>query len=336
MTALAEPAREGLRAAEVLALIERRIEALGLDLSGLHVVTEAATGAYAFTPVIAAMAGARSVVAVGRDTPNHGRFEDAAAAVGALASDAGVADRIEAVRALAPEMLARCDILTNSGHLRPIARDVIERLPREAVVALMFEAWEFRAADLDLAACRARGVRVAAVNERHPAVGVFPFLGPLAVRLLHEAGRPPEGRRVALLCDNPFAPFVRAGLEEVGASVGVFARPEEVTGGGWDTVLLALDPNHRPALGEAELAALGRAAPGALLAQFWGDVDRGAARRHFADVRPLVAPREGHMAILLSALGPEPIVRLQAGGLSAAERVRRGAATPPGGVAEPL
>ena len=336
MTALADPRRPGLDVPEVLGQIERRVAALRLDLSGLAVVTEAATGAYAATAVIAAVAGARSVVAIGRDTRRHGSFEDAAAELGALASAAGVADRIEVARDLAPATLADCDILTNSGHLRPITREIVERLPREAVIALMFEAWEFRSADLDLAACRARGVRVAAVNERHADVGVFPFLGPLAVRLLAEAGRQARGRRVAVLCDNPFRSFVRDGLLDAGASVEVFERPEEVTPAAWDVVLVALDPNHRPELGEPELAALGRAAPGALLAQFWGDVDRAAAGRHFARIWPPIAPGQGHMAILLSALGSEPIVRLQAGGLRAAELVRRGVAEAPGGVAERL
>ena len=336
MSLLAHPQRAGLDAAEVVALARRRIDALGLDLSGLEVVTEAATGAYACTAVIAAMAGARRVSAVGRDTARHGRFEDARAQTLALAAAAGVAGRIEVVRALAPGTLAACDLLTNSGHLRPITREVVATLPPQAVVALMFEAWEFRAADLDLAACRERGVRVAAVNERHPAVGVFPFLGPLAVRLLDEAGLAAGGRRVAVLCDNPFAPFIRAGLAEAGAAVEVFAGPEEVTPGAWDAVLVALDPNHRPELGGAELAALGRAAPDALLAQFWGDVDRAAAERRFPSVWPPAAPGRGHMAILLSALGPEPIVRLQAGGLRAAEIVRRGAATDPDGIAELL
>lgn len=340
MTLLAEPEPSPgpaeLRAADALELIERRIEALGLDLSGLNVVTEAATGAYACTAVIAAMAGARSVLAVGRDTRRHGSFADAARQVHALAAEAGVAGRIEVARTVPPQRLATCDVLTNSGHLRPITRDVVTHLPREAVIALMFEAWEFRGADLDLAACRERGVRVAAVNERHPDVGVFAFLGPLAVRLLADAGLTAEGLRVAVLCDNPFAPFIRSGLVEAGGRAGLFERPEDVTPGGWDVVLVALDPKHRPALGGPELDALSRAAPGALLAQFWGDVDRDAAAGHFARTWPPAPPSPGHMAILLDALGPEPIVRLQSGGLRAAELVRRGAPPTDGGIAELL
>ena len=130
---------------------------LDLDLSGMTVITEAATGAYAVTAVIAAMAGAR-VHAIARDTERHGSFEDAVAATVSLATKAGAVGRIEIAREPAPASLAACDILTNSGHLRPISRAMVERLPPSAVIALMFEAWEFRDADLDLAACRARGI----------------------------------------------------------------------------------------------------------------------------------------------------------------------------------
>lgn len=326
----------GARSDDVLASMARRIEILGLDLSGLEVVTEAATGAYASTAVIAAMAGARQVHAIGRDTARHGSYEDAHAATLGLAARAGVADRITVSRELTREMLASCSILTNSGHLRPITRRIVEDLPPEAVIALMFEAWEFRATDLDLAACRECGIKVAAVHERHADVGVFPFLGPLAVRLLMDADRSISGCRIALLCDNPFASFIRTGLTEAGAEVSTFECVTAVPAGAWDIVFVALDPNRRDPLGEAALARLAEAAPQALLAQFWGDIDRAAAPRYFSDIWPPLPPAKGHMAILLTALGPEPIVRLQAGGLRAAEIVYRRQPDSPEGIAELL
>lgn len=304
---------------EMLESMRRRIAALGLDLSGLTVVTEAATGAYACTAPIAAMAGAR-VHAVARDTRRYGRFEDAARATMDLAKAAGVADRITVTRALDPEVLRSCDIITNSGHLRPITAGTIAQLPPRAVLALMFEAWEFRGGDFDLQACRDRGIRVAAVNERHPDVGVFPFLGPLCVRLIEEAGVVPAGAAVTLLCDNPFAPFIERGLIQAGVGLRSFARVADVVPGPADVVVIALDPFRNAILGEAELAFLAAAAPGALLAQFWGDVDRETAAAVWpGSVWPPAAPSPGHMAVLLDALGHEPVVRLQAGGLKAAE-----------------
>ena len=41
-------------------------------------------------------------------------------------------------------------------------------------------------------------------------------------------------------------------------------------------------------------------------------------------VWPASAPRAGHMGILPSAVGPEPIVRLQTGGLKAGQVLARG------------
>lgn len=322
--------------ADTVARIEHRIGILGLDLDGLAVVTEAATGAYAVTAVIAAMAGAARVTALARDTARHGSARDALEATLGLARAAGVAERIRVVDHVPPGALAECDILTNSGHLRPIDAGMIATLPRRAVIGLMYEAWEFRGGDIDMDACRARGIRVAAVNECHPDVAVFPFLGPLAARLLREAGVGLEGARVALLCDNPFADFIRAGLVLAGARVEVFASPEAVTAGPRDVLLLALNPAANVPLGGETLARLARSAPGALLAQFWGDMERPVAGRLGLAVAPEVEPRPGHMGILLNALGDEPIVRLQTGGLKAAEIVRRGARIPEGGIAHVL
>ena len=67
-------------------------------------------------------------------------------------------------------MVAQADIITNSGHVRPIDAEMIGWMKPTAVIPLMYEAWEFRDADLDLAACQRRGIVVAGTNERHPAI----------------------------------------------------------------------------------------------------------------------------------------------------------------------
>jgi hypothetical protein len=320
--------------AALLERIDQRIAATGLDLHGLTVITEAATGAYRATAAIAARAGARRVIALARNTARHGTAADAARATIGLAAMAGAANRIEGVGAIEPEMLGGCDILTNSGHLRPITATMIGRLPPGAVIALMFEAWEFRAGDLDLAACAAAGVRVAAVNERHPSTGVFDFLGPLAVRLLEDSGTVVADARVALLCDSPFAPFIAAGLGAAGASVETFAEVGQLYRDAWRAVVVALTPGALPRLPAAAIHHLARTAPLAILAQFWGDIDREAAQHYGFSLWPPTAPGRGHMGILLNALGDEPIVRLQTGGLKAAEFIHRGGVASSGAIAE--
>ena len=50
--------RPGLDPRRLIRLMSMAIDRCGLDLSGLTVLTEAASGAYVVTPVLAAMAGA--------------------------------------------------------------------------------------------------------------------------------------------------------------------------------------------------------------------------------------------------------------------------------------
>jgi hypothetical protein len=296
---------------------------LRLDLRGRVVLTEGATGAYAVTPVLAALAGAR-VFALANAT-RHAPAKAIAEATLGLARIAGVEDQIELVRETSSELLARIDIVTNSGQVRPIDNAMVTCLRPSCVVPLMYEAWEFRSADLDLDACRSRGIAVAGTNERHPAVDVFSFLGPLAVRELQDAGVAVYGSRVVVLCDNDFAPFIAAGLRHSGARV----RQAPTLDARWlgepcDAVLVALQPRDAPVLTAADAEQLARLAPGTAVIQYWGDIDRDALERLDVPIWPPREPDAGHMAVLLSALGPEPIVRLQAGGLKVAEVLSSG------------
>jgi hypothetical protein len=314
--------------------MRRSIGSTALELSGKTIITEAASGAYATTPVIAAMAGAERVYALARPS----RFctvAEATAWVGQLASFVDVADRITVVETLEPEMIANADIVTNSGHLRPITAAFIDQLRSNAVIALMFEAWEFRPSDIDLDACSRRGIPVVGVNERHPSVDVFSFLGPLCIRLLHDSGLTGYGNRIALLCDNDFDEPIFRALLAIGAKVELFTSADLVPRTEWDAIVVALQPAANPRIGEAEAHHLAHAASdGTALLQFWGDIDRTAVQAHGLGLWPRTVPSRGHMGILLSDIGPEPIVRLQTGGLRAAEWVMRGGAVSPGGIAQ--
>jgi hypothetical protein len=319
-------ARPGLDPRRLARLIDAAIERCELDLSGLTVLTEAASGAYAVTPVLAARAGARVLALAG--PTRYATAAELAAGTAELAARAGVTGRIELLPARTPEAAAAADIVTNSGQVRPIDAGMAALLKPSAVVPLMYESWEYRAADVDLAACRRRGIAVAGTNETHPAVGVFSFLGPMAVRALHEAGVAVYGSRVVLLCDNPFGPHITGYLRGCGA---VVAAARELTPvvleGGCDAVVCALRPGPAPVLGAAAAALLAGAAPGSVLIQYWGDADRAALAAAGVPVWPPQPPPAGHMGVLPSAVGPEPVVRLQAGGLKVGELLARGLAT---------
>lgn len=326
--------RPGFSVNRLVSLMRRAIDETGLDLSNMKVLTEGATGAYGITAIIAAMAGAARVHAFTRSSA-YGSLVEVTEWMSQLASAAGVAERIEVIEEIPAAVLGDIDIVTNSGHLRPITAAMIDSMPLTAVIALMFEAWEFRPDDIDLDACMQRGIPVVGINERHEAVDVFSFLGPLCVKELHDCGLAVCHNKIALVCDNDFAEPVRRGLVGLGANVEVFAEPTAVYPNAWDAVVIALLPGKKPRIGAVEASHFAGVMPSeAVVVQFWGDVDRECLNLQKLIIWPPQTPKAGHMAILLSDIGPEAIVRLQAGGLRAAEWVRRGRAASTGGFSQ--
>jgi hypothetical protein len=311
--------RPGLDPRRLAALMREAVRRLDLDLAGRSVVTEAATGAYGVTPILAALAGAGRVHALARDS-DYGTSDHVAAYTQTLAASAGVERRIQVVGSKLDAGLGDADIVTNSGHLRPLDIHTIGWMKPGAAIPLMYEAWELRPEDVDLDACRRRGIRVGGTNERHPAVDVFSFLGLMAAKLLTDAGVSVYAGRLLLLCDNPFRAFIERGLRAAGAAVEVRAHLSDgPLDERWDALVVALRPCGVPVLTASDIRLLAEVAPGTVVAQFWGDVDRDALAAAGVPVWPEVPPRPGHMGILPSAVGPEPVVRLQAAGLKVGE-----------------
>lgn len=330
---------------------QRLIQATQLDLSDLVVYTEAATGGYAVTAGLAAMSGSKRVFALARDS-HCGTAAEAAEATLHFARMAGVEERIEIVEEKRNRDLMLADIVTNSGHVRPIDRQTIETLKVTVAIPLMYEAWEYRPEDLDLRACRDRGIPVAGTDEAHPAVGILSYLGLMAVKLLLDGGVEVAGTRMAVWSDNKFCRYVVPALVRNGAEVllscpdriwqsltrqtvgvqrvGDLAQLPRQMGAfeGVDAVVLVMSPSDAIWVGESgksvvASAELARVASGAAIAQFWGSVDRRALSMAGLRSLPLKTPDPQHMGILPSDLGLVPMLRLQTGGLKVGEFMAR-------------
>jgi len=308
----------------VVRLVRQSVARCRLDLRDKIVLTEAATSAYVVTPVIAAVAGARHIYAMTRAS-RYGTVQEVVEQTTELARLAGVEERISIVTHIDPDLIGRCDVVTNSGHVRPIGRAMIECMKPDAVVSLMYEPWEFRPADVDVEACRDRGIRIAGTNESHPKVDVFGHLSGMALSLLASAHVAASFARIVVLCDNAFASWLRDGLTNVGARVEVVADLADAQSEMADAVLVAQTPRSTDVIAHGEAELIAARWPGAPVVQFWGDIARDALRRAGVRFMPLAAPARGHMGILPSSLGPEVVIRLQTGGLKVAEVVLRNA-----------
>ncbi len=314
--------RPGLNEQRLISLARAAIERCRLDLTGAVILTEAATGAYSITPVLAAMAGARRVFAITRPS-HHGSVKDVISQATRLAGLAGVSGKIVITTRKTGTIVAQADIITNSGHVRPIDAQTIAWMKREAVISLMYEAWELRSGDVDLKACEARGLSVAGTNERHPMVDVFAFLGVMAIKQLFDAGVAVYSSHLLVLCDNAFGLFLEQGLRNAGAMVDTCLHLLEARPKPYDAILVALQPQSQVVLDASEAAVIAQRWPGAVVVQFWGDIDRTALLAAGVPFWPIKAPASGHMGVLPSEVGPEPVVRLQAGGLKVGEMLWR-------------
>jgi len=268
--------------------------------------------------VLAAAAGAQ-VTALTRAS-RHGSVDEVRRQTYRLAEELGVVGRVRVVDRLSDEQIWLADIVTNSGHLRPLDAAFIERMKPGAVIPLMYESWEYREADLDLAVCRRRGIAVAGTNESHPNLRVFDYLGMLAVYGLLRCHVPVAFSRVLLISGNAFAPHILRTLTGCDAEVRVFDG--SIPADDYDAVILADTPEDRPIVGQAGKAKFeaGQLGNFRALVQVWGDVDRAALPG--VTCWPPAAPARGHMGVQLSDLGPEPVVRLQAGGLKVGQVLR--------------
>jgi len=314
-------------------LITGAVERLDLRLQGLRVLTEAGSGVYALTPAIAIAAGADEVIAVSRDSP-YGAADANLAAAGQLAALFDGASRLTALAGRpGPREIARADIITNLGFVRPIDAGLLAHAKPTAAVPLMCEAWEWRDGDVDLATCRQLGIPVLGTNEDAAAVRVFDYSGPLAGRLLFEAGFEVWRSSVVVYGPDRFGPVIARWLERAGSDVHLTAdlrSPATRRALADADALLVADYARRTAVvaedGEIAPADLAAVAPAISVIQFAGALDAASLARHGIPVYPQPPVGPQRMARTLAHLGPRPVVDLHAAGLKVGElacRARR-------------
>ena len=137
---------------DLVSNIKKSISKFNLNLDGKVILTEAATGNYVVTPIIAAVSGAKKVYALAKDS-KYGSIDEIKEQTYNLAKYFNIENKIEVISSLDCIDLQTVDILTNTGFLRPIDENIIDKLKTECVIPLMWETWEFRNSDLDIEAC---------------------------------------------------------------------------------------------------------------------------------------------------------------------------------------
>jgi len=322
------------------------VERLSLDLTGKVVLTEAATGAYVVTPILAALAGAK-VFAFTRTT-RYGTIEEVKDQTFKLLSEiGGRTGSLEIVDELTPEIISQADVITNSGHLRPLNAEKLSHAKKSVVIPLMYEGWEWREGDLDNNFCKANSIRVGATNERHPDVDVFSYLGDMAIKQIFDAGLNPYKNSFVLVCNNDFGPFIAKALVKICGSLGVCDKAEHKDryagiGIDWvgnfpnldasekykkcDAIIFTAYPFDKNWIGNQSepisVKTLRQKFDSPFILRYAGDINEQDCKGQVEFFPAHV--HSGHMGILPSAIGFDPIIRLQSGGLKVAELLMAG------------
>jgi len=310
----------------VARLIDEAIGRFALDLHGMTVLTEAASGPFVVTPLIAARAGG-SVIAVTRDS-SFGPAGEVHDYTTQWARRMGLARQIEVHIGAGMDRAGDADLITNLGFVRPIDAEFVDRMRPGAAVSLMCEPWEVRPEDVDVGACREADVAVLGTNERDPRLDTFRFVGMLALKLLLELGVEVLLSRVLVVSSEPFATPILEVLNGAGADTrlldvtsGCDLREQSVLDGcrRLDAIVLAEHRDRRPLIGGATgipIDVLERS--GAALAHIAGAIEdpHTRLRKH----PPRDAP-PGRMTVTTDAVGPRPVVDLHTAGLSVGQRL---------------
>jgi len=305
----------------VVDLIRDTISFLDLDLTGLVILTEAASGPYVVTPVIAALAGAKKVFALTRDS-HYATAKIVEIQTRALEALCGMEGRTTIFTQRSTDLFAKADIVTNLGFVRPIDADTVRAMKVGAVIPLMCEAWEFRPGDVALDACRRQGIPVMGTNEDFPGLDVFSYSGLLCLKLLFDAQIEVYKSHIIVVSGDKFGVVIEKRLTQSGAievvRVDTLRALSPATLADADAVVIADYSRGDVMLGTGgDLTAdeFARLAPGATVIQFAGYVDVQDLVTQGVHVFPGIELGPHRMARTLAALGPRPVVELHAAGL---------------------
>lgn len=299
--------------ARVASIVRATCDRLDLDLRGTVVATEAATGFFSALPSIAAMAGAKVYASPHQDDDEL----LGPRAVDTLSQHLRVASGIH-IRAREDVPFDEVDIVTNSRALRPIDRSIISGMRPGTAIAVMYELWELRSDDIDVEAARDRGVSIVGVDENHPLVDTFRFVGPLTAKMLLAGHVELSGSKVAVVGTDQFATVTASYLRHAEVEVSRTRSLADLTETAVDALVLA-DLRPDASIRDEELwRSIAKANPGAVVIQLNGGAP--AAYMESLDLtvipsRP-VAPET--MGWSFGELGPRPTLHLLAAGVKAA------------------
>lgn len=331
---------------EAQKIIKNSIKKVNLDLSGLTILTEAATGHWIYTPFIAAFANASSIICKTRNS-KYGTSNEIIKNFLNLSQFLGFQNKITVVDNLNSDIIQQADIVTNSGLVRPIDKNFINSMKKSAVISLMWEPWEFRDSDIDLSSCWKNEISILGVNETNDLLNCMDCAGDLLKKILKINNLSIKNKNVILVAENKSASFIIDTLHSANVSSLVCVSKifsKELQKKGVNVISSNLnDPSVEPFLKKCDIiiidsipikdkiiggaglkiSKLKEISPKVKIIVYFGSVDYLELKNNGIECYPEQNPGDQHMGWTADLLGPKIIIESNTLGLKVGEILAR-------------
>lgn len=306
-------------------VIAEAIELLQLDLTGLVILTETGTGPFLFTPVIAAMANAKKIIACINDS-QYGKADDIENNCKEVLHNFNLKTDIIFVKNRKPtKEISEADIVTNSAHVRPLNAELLANAKAGCVIPLMYEKWEIRESDIEINYCNTKGIKVAGTWENFPAVNIFDYVAQLILKLCFEAGYEVSQNKIIVWSNDHFGEMAEkvfhangaAGVSKVFSENDLYHNAK-----GADFILFCDYLDNRILLdtnGCIDLQKIKNINPAIGIVHLSGNINNEYVKQLGIEIYPDSKGSAVRMTRTLSHVGKRPAIYLNAAGLKVGE-----------------
>lgn len=314
-------------------IINEIIHTLKLDLSTMAVLTEAASGNFVVTPLIAAIAGADKVYVVCSDS-DYGMKEEVWGYLQELMTFFHISDEQICYIENKEDVAKDINIVTNLGFVRPINSDFIKKMPYDAAIPLMFESWEFRNSDLDVDACKKCNIPILGTRETHSDLQIFSYVGMSVIKLLLENNIEVFKSHILLISSGEYLKAIKNVLTYNGAEVKIYnpysshglTKDIEEFLENCDAVVVAEQQHKGILLGEENhhinVEWLLQSKP--LVIHIAGGIDYELLEENRIVKVPAARIKYGYMTVTTEYVGIRPVIELHAAGLKVGQAMVEG------------
>jgi len=311
--------------------INEIITKLNLSLKGQHVLTEAGSAHFIYTPLISYYAGADKTFVwikdsvYGKATDIEKRFYTI---IDLLSIDRS---RFElAINDRPISHVSEATIVTNLGSVRPLNQDFLSRLKKGAVISYMCESWELRNIDVDIDECKLLNIPIAGVWENHPDLLIFDGCGPLSVKLCLEAGLEVYQNKILIVSEDKFGKVALDAFSKFGASFVNIILPSELKEydfKSYDFIFIADYSTDIEIIGQSLISQI-EDFKKVKIVHLCGSVDFDFLKENGIACFPKQNGYPRRMSKTLAHLGIKPLIDLHAAGLKVGESLYKGISNP--------